>query len=170
MNYFAHLLFSFALVYGLLYAFSLIAPIQIPVNLQTIAVIGLGALLPDVDHPKTKVFKLIALLFLIIGTAFIHSAFFSSGHEENLNNSLNAITGFAVVFNQNVIAWVVSFLAALVLFGIILLLKPKHRTITHSPLAALLFAAAVALITKSVFYGITGFAAYTSHLLVDKIS
>ena len=116
-------------------------------DLRAIAVIVVGALLPDVDHRKTKMFKSISL---VVGVG----AFFLA--KPAMQQRLGG-------FNGGIASAGVG-LAAITLFW---LFKPRHRGVTHSFVAAALYAALVWSLSTP-FLAFTGFLAYASHLAADK--
>jgi len=103
------------------------------------AVVALGALAPDVDHGKSKLFKL-----AVAGVALCAGAL---AYDSSGSPLLGAGTGLA---------------AALLAF----LLKPRHRGFTHSLACLALFSGALALLAGWPL-ALLGSAAYASHLAVD---
>ncbi|MEW5954995.1 MAG: metal-dependent hydrolase [Candidatus Micrarchaeota archaeon] len=123
-----------------------------PLSIELIAVAGLGALLPDLDHRKTKVFRF-ALALVFVGAAVLAWPL-----APLLTPSSNAVLNAGV-------AVAAGACAAMVLF----VLKPRHRGPTHSLAAAIAFAAIVLAATLNRGLGIAAFAAYASHLLLDRL-
>ncbi|MGC8850919.1 MAG: metal-dependent hydrolase [Candidatus Micrarchaeia archaeon] len=140
MNSFAHIVFAFSCAFAanLALSFTGLSSAWTP---QLLAVVVLGALLPDVDHRKTKTFKA-ALLVVFIAVVFLLNNYFGLAH---------GIAGGAI--------------AALAFY----LLKPQHRGITHKWPAALAFFALVFAATLDKSMAFCGLAAYASHLIADKL-
>jgi len=121
-----------------------------PLSLELVAVAGVGALLPDVDHRQTKIFRFTLALLFVAGVMLAWPIAPSLTHSTDL--FLNA--GIAVA---------VGAVAAAAFF----VLKPRHRGPTHSLAAAIAFAAIVLALTLDRGLGIAAFAAYASHLALD---
>lgn len=107
----------------------------------------LGSIAADVDHPKTAIFKVIVSL-VVAAVFFIAEQFFGT--------YLPLLQ--AVAF---------SIAAATVVLALIYILKPRHRGITHSLFALILFAIVVFLLTKTVSIALVGGLSYLSHLIAD---
>jgi len=60
-----------------------------------------------------------------------------------------------------------AIIAAIAVILFVLLLKPRHRGVTHSLLALLVFSAVVFALTRSQPLAIYGGAAFLSHLIAD---
>jgi membrane-bound metal-dependent hydrolase YbcI (DUF457 family) len=136
MNAFGHLVAGAAAAGLAAGALSLGAPF----GWEAAAVVALGALAPDVDHYKSKLFRLI-----LAGAAFA--------------------TG-ALMYSRT--ASLVQGVGAGVLVGIlVLVLKPRHRGFTHSLACLALFSVVLAGGTGSLPLALLGGAAYASHLAVD---
>ena len=137
MNAFQHIVFSLALVGALVWAS------QIPAGLPIFAAAILGALLPDVDHEKTKVFR---FLLVAVGAAVFATVF--SLKKDALFSALAALSSTALLF----------------------LAKPRHRGITHSAVAPFVYGGALFLLSRDATLALVGFAAYGSHLVADRFS
>jgi len=117
-----------------------------PFTLPAAAVVAIGALLPDADHHKTKMFQIVSLA-IGIGAFFVSKPLMQERFGE---------------FNGGIASLCIG-LAGMVLFRF---LKPKHRGITHTLFAAALYAAAVFLLSAPQL-ALAGFVAYASHLVAD---
>ena len=140
MNYLEHMLLSIIAV------FILFSAVQTPFSAQAASIALIGGILPDVDHAKSKAFKLFLALFF--GLVFSLCFYFLKQ---------DALTKAAF-----------SALAALLACGIVFVLKPRHRGITHSLLAAAVFALAV-YFYAGLLLGLSAFLAYGSHLASDGV-
>ena len=140
MNYLEHMLLSITAV------FILFSVLQTPFSPQAASIALIGGILPDVDHAKSKAFKLFLALFfgLVFSLVFY---FLKEG----------ALTKTAY-----------SALAALLACAIVFALKPRHRGITHSLLAASVFALAI-YSYAGLLLGLSAFLAYASHLASDGV-
>ncbi|PIT85112.1 hypothetical protein COU36_05130 [Candidatus Micrarchaeota archaeon CG10_big_fil_rev_8_21_14_0_10_59_7] len=107
------------------------------------AVILLGALAPDVDHAKSKIFRIVvgALAFCAAALAYLTLP------------AASRIMG--------------AIIAAVAVVLFVLLLKPRHRGITHSFLALAVFGAVVFALTRSQELALYGGVAFLSHLAAD---
>jgi membrane-bound metal-dependent hydrolase YbcI (DUF457 family) len=99
---------------------------------------GMSALVPDLDHELSKGRKLADL------SAVIFAAFFAY------------LTGSLVSF----------FIVLGVYFFLFLILKPRHRGITHSLFSCFVFSVLVYLFAGFKF-AVAGFIGYLSHLVAD---
>ena len=151
MNHFGHILVGLAAGFAIYYAASAAG---LGLNLAVVnlvAVSALGALLPDIDLKQSKISKVAQLVFIAGGTILLEpfaSKFFS----------------FPILTS-----WVVALAASAVLLFLILFpLRLRHRGITHSLEAAVVFGIAIALLA-GLGAGIIGLAGYASHIVVDKL-
>ena len=117
-----------------------------PFTLPAAAVIAMGALLPDADHHKTRMFQAVSLV-IGIGAFFLSKPVMQQRFGE---------------FNGGIASLCIG-LAGTALFR---LLKPKHRGITHTVFAAALYAAITCFLSTPQL-ALAGFAAYASHLVAD---
>lgn len=119
-------------------------------SLELVALALLAAILPDIDLRHSTASKIVVPIAAIALAVFIHN--------------------FITIENISLIAsWLVALILAVVLLALFLLpLRKKHRGVTHSWKAAIVFG-----IAAGIFLGITGaavgFVSYASHLIVDKI-
>ncbi|MFH0714052.1 MAG: metal-dependent hydrolase [Candidatus Micrarchaeota archaeon] len=119
-------------------------------SLELVALALLASILPDVDLRHSTASKIVVPIAAIALAVFIHN--------------------FMTIENLSFIAsWLVALILAIVLLALFLLpLRKKHRGITHSWKAAVVFG-----ITGGIFLGFSGgvvaFASYASHLIVDKL-
>ena len=147
MNAFGHLMLG--LVIGFIASFALsFTPFSFNFFSSTaIALIALGAILPDVDLKQSKVSRvlfLVAIVAIILGVYPFVSKHFSTIH------SIIASIAFAVVITS--------------IFG---LLRPKHRTITHTPYFAIAFGVITFVISQNIGIAIAATVSCASHLLGD---
>ncbi|VVB66932.1 LexA-binding, inner membrane-associated putative hydrolase [Candidatus Norongarragalina meridionalis] len=122
-------------------ALSLAVPVEL--SPQLAAVILLGGLAPDVDNSKSNIFRLIVGSLAVCAGAL---AYLSLPSESRI---LGAI------------------IAAIAVVLFVLLIKPRHRGITHSFLALAVFALVVFALTRSEKLALYGGTAFFSHLLAD---
>ena len=141
VNWYQHLIVSLAACHVLNVALGQ------PWTAPAFAASVLGALLPDVDHEKTRIFHfaLAAVFSLVFASAYV---------------TLNAPQ------EQKILA---STAAGLTCAGALFLLKPRHRGITHHPLAAAVFGGAVFLFSRNGAAALDGALAYLSHLAADRL-
>ena len=151
MNYPEHLFIGIVVAIPLLVYFNTL-------NLTALAVAAFGALAPDIDHNKSKIFAIVSLA-LLIAVSLLSYPFFSS-----------RFTAFAF-FNSkiNVFAVALSLLLGGAAVYIFRIAKPRHRGITHTFLAASVFAALIYLLTSQVGISIIALATYSSHLFADGV-
>lgn len=115
-----------------------------------LSVVVLGALAPDVDHRRTKLFKLVMAVVFVASLVLFASV-------------------FQTLFEaQQPLNWLYALGAAAAVTVLVCLLKPRHRGITHSFLALAAFAAVVYALTRSTDYALLGGLAYFTHLAGDK--
>ncbi len=134
MNWLAHIVFAFAAAAAFNYATGTAWTPAIA------AAVVAGALLPDVDHSKTKAFK------------FVLAAVSASA--------------FAIAYYS----WdsmALAFLAGTATALAVIALKPRHRGITHSIAAAIVFSLAIFAATGAPIAAANAFLAYASHLALD---
>ena len=150
MNSTAHLIAGFvaALAVSLL-----LAPLGwgAPLSVDLVAVAGLGALLPDIDHRQTKIFRFALALLFVGGTALAWPLAPTLTHSSDL------------FYNTAVAAAAGAFAA-----GAFFVLKPRHRGPTHSWAAAAAFTAIVLAATLDRGLATAAFTAYASHLALDR--
>jgi len=115
-----------------------------------LSVVVLGALAPDVDHRRAKLFK------AVMAAVFVASLVLFASVLQTL---------FGV---QQPLNWLYALAAALAATLLVFLLKPRHRGVTHSLLALAAFALAVYVLTQSTDYAFFGGLAYLTHLAADK--
>lgn len=150
MNHFGHILVGLGagfVIPQLLASMGLFS-FNLPLT-SFIAVAALGALLPDIDLKKSKVSKVVQLVFVVGGAVVLQPL----------------LLGFFPLL----VSWVVALAACAVgLFLILFPLRLKHRGVTHTFGAAVIFTLAV-VIAAGIGLGIVGFAAYGSHVVVDQL-
>ncbi len=135
------------IVIGLITGIVAATLLKIAISPQLIALVILGATLPDIDIRKSKISKVIEFTVVIGGTVFLQP----------------------LVSHYGILSWLIAFvISALSLLILLFPLRLKHRGITHSYFTALVFAVAVA-IAVNLTSGAIAFLTYSSHLVVDKI-
>ncbi len=126
------------------------APTLSPSFLLLAAACALSALVPDLDHEKSKgssiLFQVLCLAAVVLAASV----------------ALTSISPGALI---NFVLY--SLVQLLVLFLLVKVLRPKHRGITHSLLALALFSATVFLISRSFALSAACGLGYLSHLLAD---
>lgn len=144
MNALPHLLLGLAVAAA---AAGLFAP-GIEFSLSAVAIASLGALAPDVDHRKTKLFKavLLAVFGCVAAIAF-----------QITMRDYNAVESTVIALGAGITAVALAFL-----------LKPRHRGFTHS-LAALALFTLAAYLAMGWESALLGGSAYASHLLADNV-
>ncbi len=147
MNWKAHAVFGAAAAVVLLY---LLGTTEI-FSIMLVAVFGaLSGLVPDLDHESSKGKKLLDIIF--IPFALVVAYISVCGRSLCLPDGSMAVT----------------FLAFIGLYSLFFFfLKPRHRGITHTLVAALLFALALYFLVDLNFV-LAGFAGYLSHLAADR--
>ncbi len=118
-------------------------------SLALIGVILLGSLLPDVDLKQSKVSRIIEPIAILAITIILQK--------------------IASEFLSTITSWIISLLLAFVIVWLVLKpLRKKHRGITHSFKAAVVYAIAMVLLA-GIPTGIVGLLSYSSHLVVDRL-
>ncbi|MFA4946305.1 MAG: metal-dependent hydrolase [Candidatus Micrarchaeia archaeon] len=135
MNAFGHLVAGAAAAALAASALSL----GVPLDWTAAAVVALGALAPDADNYKSKLFR-----FILAGVA---------------------LGAGALVYSRTG-NWAWGLGAGLLAGILVLVLKPRHRGFTHSLACLALFSAALAFLAGWPL-ALLGGAAYASHLAVD---
>lgn len=118
---------------------------------------GFSGLLPDIDHKQSRITRVVVVFGVLI-IAYISYA--SIGAPKD-----NLLVWFAEL-TVKIIVYSLAFI------GLMTVIRPRHRGITHT----FLFAAVYAIIIYMLIYpsaysfiiAITGFVGYTSHLLADR--
>ena len=114
---------------------------------------GFSGLLPDIDHKQSKITRIVTILGVLV---VIYVSYVSVGHP-----------------SQNLLAWFVELVVKIVIYslafiGLITVIRPRHRGITHTLLFTTVYAVVLYFLTYSPMLAIAGLAGYTSHLLADK--
>lgn len=135
MNYLQHLAAAFLAAHAMNFF------LKIPWTPQLAAAVFLGAILADVDHSKTKIFK-----FLVAAAA---ASVFAIAYTANLGVLISTAAGIATA-------------------AAVFLLKPKHRSVTHSWVAVLAYVVLLFVLTRNIRVSLNGFAGYAAHLLLDS--
>ncbi len=107
---------------------------------QLILISAISALIPDVDTEISKGRKL-------------------------LDAAVIVLAGIIAITSQS---WILFFAIVGLYFIIYKLFKPKHRGITHTLVACLVFSVLV-YVTAGLMFAISSFIGYFSHLTLDKI-
>ena len=140
MNWKGHLTVGFFTAIGIT---AVIKPGLVETGLLVL-LCAFSALLPDIDHDMSKGRKIVDSMALVIPFALGWSA----------TNNFIASAGPAFLF----------FGIYTVLFRVF---KPKHRGITHTGIATIIFASVIYLLYGPVA-GLYAGAGYLSHLIADK--
>ncbi|MBD3390268.1 hypothetical protein GF415_04955 [Candidatus Micrarchaeota archaeon] len=118
-----------------------------------VAFASVSALAPDIDHDSSKIRRISNITVPIAAFGFS----FASTCTESVMCTLEDLRSVIILG-----------LAITGLYMIVLtFFKPRHRGITHTIFAALIFAAFI-YIFSDLNFAFAGFAGYTSHLLADK--
>jgi len=143
MNALPHLLLGLAVA---AVAAGLFAP-GIEFSLPTVAIASLGALAPDIDHRKSKLFKAVVVVFGCVAVIGFQIARPHYGLAESIT---------------------IAFGAGLASVALAFLLKPRHRGFTHSLAALTLFTLGAGMV-MGWESALLGGSAYASHLLSDGV-
>ena len=141
MNYPEHIIIGAGLGSIILIAFN-------SLTINSFIFVALCSILPDIDHPKSKISQLMYFLVFTLSFLFIQPII-----QKYFNFAMSII--ITLLFSITVIIlW--------------LAVKPKHRGITHSLIFAIAFML-TAVYFEGLIIGISGFASYASHILADSI-
>lgn len=144
-----HLLFGAALTLPAGYVLGPYLALDWTAVVVSTAFILLASVFPDVDHRNAVVHRKLKALLILLGM----------GGAATWAWPDTVLTGMAVVAAGAAVA---------LLFGF---LKPRHRTVTHTYAAAVVFALAVGAVGYTFFGSfapaVFTFLAYTSHLILD---
>ncbi|MBD3397698.1 hypothetical protein GF412_01040 [Candidatus Micrarchaeota archaeon] len=117
------------------------------------AMAAVSALAPDIDHDSSKIRKISNITVPIAAFGFS----FASNCTESVMCTLEDLR-YVIILG----------LAITGLYMIIItFFKPRHRGITHTVFAALIFAVFI-YVFSDLNFALAGFAGYSSHLLADK--
>ncbi len=131
----------------------------------------LGSVIPDIDHPKSKIRNLFRSLLIIGFVLFLYFAVsyfvkidFSAINKTFSNEILLVLVSFSV-----------SLFLAVILTTVLERFIPRHRGSIHRIFAGLIYSIAILLI--SMLYGLSdplfisfwGFLGFLSHLLIDNL-
>jgi inner membrane protein len=158
MNWYRHLLLAFIfLLFTLLILFHIFPSLKFSFELLIFASFPflIGSLLPDIDHPSSKIRKIFNLFLLIFSFVLSYTI-------------LSFILEFGVLF-------VLFFLLLTVaIFLITTIMIPKHRGPLHSGMSAVIFGIFCFLLIWKIYDfelglvgGICGMLGYLSHVTVD---
>ncbi len=150
MNYVGHLFVGFILCLVIVY---FLYPNQIHNIKEVIIFLLVGtasALIPDLDHPKSKGTKILNITVFILLILFSFNLFLKDFSVE----SIITFIFFSAVF---CFAWL----------GLSSIIRPKHRGITHTFLALVIYSIILYFVFGFLFL-LCGAVGYFSHLLADK--
>jgi len=130
-----------------------------PILVVSFFIAFLGGLLPDIDTAKSKIG--VTVHFAVLLSAFSLSlAHFSKGAEVSL-------TAFSPILLNTLIT-------TICLFVIFILVRPRHRELTHSVRASIVYSLLIFLwlfltygLQFAAFFGMLGFFSYFSHVVLD---
>ena len=158
MKWYQHLLVGLFAVFGILFVFSLFYNLSPQLIVVTVVPLAFGSILPDIDHPSSKVRKIFNL-FLLIFSLTLSYIFLSFIFEFN----------FLFIF--------FLFLVTIIIFLAVNAIIPRHRGLLHRGVSAVLFGILCFLITWKIFdfqisiiSGVCGVIGYSSHLIVDRLT
>ena len=140
---------------GALFGIILALLLQIPIfdSAILVAFASVSALAPDIDHDSSKIRRISNITVPIAAFGFS----FASTCTESVMCTLEDLRSVVILG-----------LAITGLYMIIItFFKPRHRGITHTIFAALIFAVFI-YIFSDLNFALAGFAGYSSHLLADK--
>ena len=107
----------------------------------------INPLLPDIDHPSSKITKALLIISLIGLTAgFVKAIFFG-------NNTIN---------NFLILSY------ALLAITIIISNFVKHRGFTHKTITSIIYATIIGVATMNPYIGLITLGGYQSHLILDN--
>ncbi len=141
LNYAEHLAIGVGFGSVILLAFN-------SLTINSFIFVALCSILPDIDHPKSKISQLLYFLVFVLSFLFIQPI-------------MQKYAGL-------LISVVVTLLFSMTIMALWLAVKPRHRGLTHSLFFAIIFMLA-AVYFEGFIVGVSGFAAYVSHLIVDRI-
>ena len=145
MNYTGHIIFSLVLLIPAAFV------LRISDAWPFIAVGVASSLLPDIDHPKSKISSFVKQFVLLPTGLYLSYLMFRPC--SGLDWLYLAIVGLLLFF---VISTMVN------------LLRPRHRGITHTYLALLSFSVLVFILSRNVELCVSAALGYFSHLIADK--
>ncbi|MFA5381673.1 MAG: metal-dependent hydrolase [Candidatus Micrarchaeia archaeon] len=150
MNYINHLIVGFCLC--LIIAYFLFPEYIKNINqLIIFLIIGtVSALIPDLDHPKSKGTNLLNGAIFILLILFSFNLFLK-------DFSLSSIISFVFFSAVFCFAWL----------GLSAFIRPKHRGITHTFFAIGVYAVILYFVFDFIFL-LAGLVGYFSHLLADR--
>jgi len=114
---------------------------------------GFSALLPDFDHQNSKITQI--LVFLGILTILYLSFVSAKVTLDNLAMGLVSVCAKLILYS-------------LAFIGLLTILRPKHRGITHTLSFSVVYGVAVLAASESLPLAIFGMVGYVSHLLADR--
>jgi len=150
MDYLGHLLIGFLLCLTSIY---FLYPEIVSTESEVILFLFIGmlsAIIPDLDHPKSKGTKIMNGTVFILLILFSYKLFFITFSSD----SFIIFLFFSAVF---CLAWL----------GLSNLIRPKHRGITHTLLAVCVYSIILYFVFGILFL-LAGAIGYFSHLIADK--
>jgi membrane-bound metal-dependent hydrolase YbcI (DUF457 family) len=147
----AHVAVAVVLIVLASAAFGFPAPVSVSLPFAMLVLAcAVSSMVPDLDHERSKGSRSLFIFLCLAAVVLAASATLTS-------ISPDAVFNFAIYSLAQIGA----------LFLIIKVLRPKHRGITHSLSALVLFASVVFLISRSPQVTFACFLGYLSHLLAD---
>jgi len=159
MNYVGHLIVGLILTSIVAYFLYPSHIGSIPMLLIFLTIGTASALVPDLDHPKSKGTKILNTTMFILLILFATNLSFGLGSSANpfISISIDSIVKFLFLSILFCLAWI----------GLITIIRPRHRGITHSFLALGIYSLILYFVFGPVFL-VPGAVGYFSHLLADK--
>jgi membrane-bound metal-dependent hydrolase YbcI (DUF457 family) len=117
---------------------------------------ALSALAPDLDHESSKGKKMLDMALILLAAVIAIAS--GCGGNICIPSSISGLGSIVIMFLVIVGAYFITFI----------LFKPRHRGITHTLAACLVFGILVFLIAGPRL-ALAGFIGYLSHLIADGI-
>ena len=112
---------------------------------------GFSGLLPDIDHKQSKITRVVTLFGIL---TVIYISYLTTGRTEYSIDWFIALVSNAILYS-------------LAFIGLLTVLRPRHRGITHTLSFAAVYTVLLYFLTDSLTIGVVGAVGYVSHLLVD---
>lgn len=148
MNVFGHL--AFGLLVAAIFSFGVKGtPLAFEfLSVSALALISLAALLPDIDLAKSRVSRAVFLVAIVFFSVFFKQF------------TVKIVTGFLQ-------EWAAAIILAVALIVVYVLVKPKHRTTTHTFAFGLIFAAFAFIASNNIGIAAASLLSFCTHLIGD---